>query len=31
MEAMRFSNHREATDTIVRRAYRQGFALPRVE
>ena len=28
--ALRFTNHKEATETIVRRNYRQGFAPPRV-
>lgn len=27
---LRFTNHKEATDTLVRRAYRDGFAPPRV-
>jgi predicted dehydrogenase len=30
-DKLRFSNHREATETLVRRAYRPGFAPPRVE
>jgi hypothetical protein len=27
---LRFTNHQEATATIIRRTYREGFAPPRV-